>query len=187
CLPRRRQATKEMWGAAGNPSRQGCAHIRRRRSPPPRGPAMQIPRELRASHGLVGPPGSRRCAAPGEVGGKAARLRRLVEETSRNDAPFRVPAGVVVTTAALAQHCARNRIHTDDEPESVAAAIRAGEVAPLLTATLEQAARHLGGGPFAVRSSAVAEDQADASMAGLLEPDLGVTAADLAVRLRDCS
>jgi pyruvate,water dikinase len=93
---------------------------------------------------------------------------------------------VVVTTAALAQHCERNRIRTDDEPHSVAAAIRAGEVAPHLTALLEQAARHLGGGPFAVRSSAVAEDQADASMAGLLETHLGVAPADLAVRLRDC-
>ena len=86
---------------------------------------MQMPRELRPSQGLVVPLGSRRCAAPGDVGWKAARLARLVEETSRNDAPFRVPAGVVVTTAALAQHCERNRIRTDDEPHSVAAAIRA--------------------------------------------------------------
>jgi phosphohistidine swiveling domain-containing protein len=146
---------------------------------------MQMPREPRSSQGLVVPLGSK-CTTPGEVGWKAARLGRLVEETSRNEAPFRVPAGVVVTTAALADHCARNRIRTDDEPHSVAAAIRAGEVAPLLTATLELASRHLGGGPFAVRSSAVAEDQADGSMAGLLETHLGVATADLAARLRDC-
>jgi len=120
------------------------------------------------------------------VGWKAARLARLVEESSRNEAPFRVPAGVVVTTAALVEHCARNRIRMDDEPEAVAAAVRAGEVAPGLSVLLELAGRHLGGGPFAVRSSAVAEDRADASMAGLLETHLGVATADLATRLRDC-
>ena len=87
------------------------------------------------------PLGSRTCTAPDEVGWKAARLGRLVEETARNEAPFRVPAGVVVTTAALLEHCARNRIRTDDEPHVVAAAIRAGEVAPSLTARLELAAR----------------------------------------------
>ena len=147
---------------------------------------MQMPREPRSSQGLVVPLGSRTCTAPDEVGWKAARLGRLVEEAARNEAPFRVPAGVVVTTAALLEHCARNRIRTDDEPHVVAAAIRAGEVAPSLTARLELAGRHLGGGPFAVRSSAVAEDQADGSMAGLLETHLGVAAADLGTRLRDC-
>jgi pyruvate,water dikinase len=147
---------------------------------------MRMAREPRSSHGLVVPLGSRRCTAPGEVGWKAARLGRLVEESARNEAPFRVPAAVVVTTAALVEHCARNGIRTDDEPEAVAAAIRAGEIAPRLTGFLEVAGRHLGGGPFAVRSSAVAEDQADGSMAGLLETHLGVTTADLGTRIRDC-
>ena len=135
---------------------------------------------------LVVPLGSRRCTAPDVVGWKAARLARLVEEASRNQAPFRVPPGVVVTAAALLEHCARNRIRTDAAPAAVAAAIRAGTLAPPLTAALELAGRHLGGGPFAVRSSAVAEDRADGSMAGLLETYLGVATADLASRLRDC-
>lgn len=147
---------------------------------------MEMERERPSSRGVVVPLGSRRCTAPGEVGWKAARLGRLVEESSRNEAPFRVPAGVVVTTAALLEHCARNRIRTDEEPQAVAAAIRAGEVAPSLIAALERAASHLGGGPFAVRSSAVAEDRADGSMAGLLETHLGVATADLATRLREC-
>lgn len=135
---------------------------------------------------LVVPLGSRRCTAPDVVGWKAARLARLVEEASRNQAPFRVPPGVVVTAAALLEHCARNRIRTDAAPAAVAAAIRAGTLAPPLTAALELAGRHLGGGPFAVRSSAIAEDRADGSMAGLLETYLGVATADLASRLRDC-
>src|SRR5262249_46592371 len=150
------------------------------------GPAMEMTREPRSSRTLVVPLGSRGCTAPGEVGWKAARLARLVEESTRNQIPFRVPAGVVVTTGALLEHCARNRICTEDEPEAVAAAIRAGELDPHLTAALELAGTRLGRGPFAVRSSAVAEDQADGAMAGLLETHLGVAAADLACRLRDC-
>src|SRR5262249_61040219 len=147
---------------------------------------MQMPREPRPGRGLVVPLGSRRCTAPNDGGWKAARLGRLLQESARNEAPFRVPAGVVVTSAALLEHCARNRIRTDDEPQAVAEGIRRGEVAPLLTATLELAARQLGGGPFAVRSSAVDEDQADGSMAGLLETHLSVATADLAIRLPDC-
>jgi pyruvate,water dikinase len=93
---------------------------------------------------------------------------------------------VVVTTSALIEHCARNRIRLDGEPDAVAAAIRAGELAPRLVAELEAAGSRLGGGPFAVRSSAVAEDDAQGSMAGLLETYLDVTLADLPARLREC-
>jgi rifampicin phosphotransferase len=135
---------------------------------------------------LVVPLESTRCAAPNEVGWKAARLARLVRESLLKQAPFRVPAGVAVTTGALSEHCARNRIRTDDEPEAVAAAIRAGDLAPRLTVALELAGAHLGRGLFAVRSSAVGEDDAEGSMAGLLETHLGVPTADLACRLRDC-
>ncbi len=147
---------------------------------------LQKARLRHADATLVVPLESTRCGAPNEVGWKAARLARLVQERLLNQAPFRVPAGVAVTTAALSEHCARNQIRMDDEPEAVAAAIRAGNLAPRLRVALEVAGAHLGGGLLAVRSSAVAEDDAGGSMAGLLETHLGVRTADLASRLRDC-
>jgi rifampicin phosphotransferase len=131
---------------------------------------------------LVVPLESKACAVPARVGWKAARLARLVQEGAR----FRVPAGVAVTTAAFAEHCAQNRIRIDAAPEAVAAAIRQGDLPPRLAAALEEATERLGEGPFAVRSSAVAEDDAEGSMAGLLETYLGVAAVDLVPRLRDC-
>jgi rifampicin phosphotransferase len=140
------------------------------------------PRWHDAGAALVVPLDSKECAVPAEVGWKAARLARLIQE----GAEFRVPAGVAVTTAAFAEHRALNRIRIDDAPEAVAAAIRRGDLPPRLAAALEQATDRLGEGPFAVRSSAVAEDDAEGSMAGLLETYLGVAAADLAPRLRDC-
>ncbi|HEY3588038.1 MAG TPA: PEP/pyruvate-binding domain-containing protein, partial [Myxococcaceae bacterium] len=94
--------------------------------------------------------------------------------------------GVAVTAAALVEHCARHRIRIDDAPDAVAAAIREGELPPRVTHALEDARAQLGPGPFAVRSSAVAEDDGDGSMAGLLETHLGVDIGNLAPRLRDC-
>jgi rifampicin phosphotransferase len=123
---------------------------------------------------------------PADVGWKAARLARLMQEGSPGAECFRVPAGVAVTTAALVEHCGRHRIRIEDPPEVVAAAIREGDLPPSLEQALGEASAHLGGGPFAVRSSAVAEDDAGGSMAGLLETHLGVAAADVAPRLRDC-
>jgi rifampicin phosphotransferase len=139
-----------------------------------------------AGAALVVPLDSRACAEPAAVGWKAARLARLMREGSPHEAPFRVPAGIAVTTAALLEHCTRNRIRLDDAPEAVAAGIRAGDLPPGLTAALGRASAPLGAGPFAVRSSAVAEDDPDGSMAGLLETHLGVAAEDVAARLRDC-
>ena len=140
------------------------------------------PRWQDAGAALVVPLDSKECAVPAEVGWKAARLARLAQEGAR----FRVPAGVAVTTAAFAEHCARNRIRIDDAPGAVAAAIRGGDLPPRLAAALERATNRLGQGPFAVRSSAVAEDDAEGSMAGLLETYLDVAPADLGPRLRDC-
>ncbi len=87
----------------------------------------------------------------GRVGGKGLSLGRMAA------AGLPVPAGFVVTTSAY------RRVH--------AAGIRAD--APLSHALLE-AYRTLGGGPVAVRSSATAEDAADASFAGQQETILGV-------------
>ncbi|HEY1906848.1 MAG TPA: PEP/pyruvate-binding domain-containing protein [Myxococcaceae bacterium] len=138
-----------------------------------------------ARSALVVPLEARACVAPAEVGWKAARLARLIQEVTPQ-AGFRVPAGVAVTTAALLEHCARHRIRIDDEPEVVAAAIQNGDLSPRLSSELAEAAARLGDGPFAVRSSAIAEDDAGGSMAGLLETHLGVGAAQLGCRLRDC-
>jgi len=85
-------------------------------------------------------------ADAGEVGGKAAGLGDLIAVGAR------VPDGVVLTAAA--------------------AAMTASEREPLLRAAAEE----LGDGPFAVRSSGVAEDGAKASFAGMYESVLNVSA-----------
>jgi phosphohistidine swiveling domain-containing protein len=87
-----------------------------------------------------------RMADAGEVGGKAAGLGELIAVGAR------VPDGVVLTAAAAEM--------TADERE------------PLLRA----AADELGAGPFAVRSSGIAEDGAEASYAGMYETVLNVAA-----------
>jgi phosphohistidine swiveling domain-containing protein len=91
-----------------------------------------------------------RMADAGEVGGKAAGLGELIAVGAR------VPDGVVLTAAA--------------------AEMSAHEREPLLRA----AADELGAGPFAVRSSGVAEDGAEASYAGMYETVLNVAAGELA-------
>ena len=85
-----------------------------------------------------------------EVGGKAAGLGELIAVGAR------VPDGVVLTATA--------------------ARMTANEREPLLRA----AADELGDGPFAVRSSGVSEDGADASYAGMYETVLNVSADQLA-------
>jgi phosphohistidine swiveling domain-containing protein len=85
-----------------------------------------------------------------EVGGKAAGLGELIAVGAR------VPDGVVLTAAA--------------------AEMTANERKPLLRA----AAYELGAGPFAVRSSGVSEDGAEASYAGMYETVLNVSADELA-------
>ena len=76
-------------------------------------------------------------------------------------AGFPVPPGVVVTAAAL------------DDPDG-------------LDVMLADAARRLGVGRFAVRSSGAAEDLPDASYAGLYETYLNVTADGLGQAVRRC-
>lgn len=90
------------------------------------------------------------------AGGKAATLGRLSAQG------FRVPPGFVVTRDAF------DRLGTD------------------LDAALREAADRLGEGPFAVRSSAAAEDLPDASYAGLYETYLNIDRAGLADAVRRC-
>ena len=84
-----------------------------------------------------------------EVGGKAASLGELLASG------VRVPDGVVLTAGVSDE--------TADDRRQL----------------LETAARDLGPGPFAVRSSGVSEDGVDRSLAGIYESVLGVSAAGL--------
>jgi pyruvate,water dikinase len=88
-------------------------------------------------------------ADAGEVGGKAAGLGELLR------AGAQVPDGVVLTAEAADM--------TADERQSL----------------LHAAATDLGGGPFAVRSSGVAEDGSEHSYAGMYETVLDVPVEDL--------
>lgn len=97
-----------------------------------------------------------RMADAAEVGGKAASLGELLA------AGVRVPDGVVLTTAAAGM--------TSDERGWL----------------LGTGARELGTGPFAVRSSGIAEDGAEQSYAGMYESVLDVSADDLPAATDRC-
>ena len=97
-----------------------------------------------------------RLADTGEVGGKAAGLGELFAMNAR------VPHGVVLTADV--------------------GAMTAGERAALVGA----AAADLGAGPFAVRSSAVGEDGAERSYAGVFESELDVPPDGLVAATERC-
>jgi phosphoenolpyruvate synthase/pyruvate phosphate dikinase len=96
-----------------------------------------------------------RMADVAEVGGKAASLGELLA------AGVRVPDGVVLTAAAA-----------DMTPDERRTLVRAG-------------AADLGIGPFAVRSSGIAEDGAEHSYAGIYESVLDVRATSSPPRRSD--
>jgi phosphohistidine swiveling domain-containing protein len=91
-----------------------------------------------------------------EVGGKAANLGELIA------AGVRVPDGVVLTAGSAAL--------TPDERGSLVRASTA----------------KLGSGPFAVRSSGIAEDGAERSYAGMFESELNVSANDVPAATERC-
>jgi rifampicin phosphotransferase len=105
-----------------------------------------------------------------EVGAKAANLGAALA------AGFPVPDGVVVTAAALSEAFAgRDEARIDVTLPTA------------MEESLRDALAQLGGGPFAVRSSALAEDLADASYAGQYETTLGVEGlAAVATAIRRC-
>jgi len=97
-----------------------------------------------------------KCRDIARVGGKAVNLARLV------DAGFDVPDGFVVTTDAFRTAATESRLQM---PEELADAIGA-------------AYQEMGSPKVAVRSSATAEDMAQASMAGQYETFLDVEGQD---------
>ena len=90
-----------------------------------------------------------RMADAAEVGGKAASLGELMA------AAVRVPDGVVLTVDGV-------ELPPDERNRQIASAVE-----------------RLGDGPFAVRSSGVAEDGAERSYAGMFETVLGVRTEDV--------
>lgn len=132
----------------------------------------------------------------GVAGGKGANLGELLR------GGFEVPDGFVVTTAAYDAFVARAGL--DGAIAEVVAAVTAGgpgaaaasrigeafaqtEPDPGLVDEIRAAYARLGGGPVAVRSSATAEDLAEASFAGQQDTYLNVVGADRVVAaVRDC-
>ncbi|MGC3995247.1 MAG: PEP/pyruvate-binding domain-containing protein [Propionicimonas sp.] len=130
------------------------------------------------------------------AGGKGANLGELVR------GGFPVPDGFVVTTAAYDRFVAEH--HLADAIADAAAAVTAGQPAgaaasrvadlfsggaldPGLAEAIRDAYARLGGGPVAVRSSATAEDLAEASFAGQQDTYLNVVGDDaLLAAVRDC-
>ncbi|MFT4108967.1 PEP/pyruvate-binding domain-containing protein, partial [Propionicimonas sp.] len=130
------------------------------------------------------------------AGGKGANLGELVR------GGFPVPDGFVVTTVAydsfVADHHLAEAIAdaaaalTSDRPAGPAASRVAdlfggAALAPDLADAITDAYAQLGGGPVAVRSSATAEDLAEASFAGQQDTYLNVVGAEaLLAAVRDC-
>lgn len=124
------------------------------------------------------------------VGGKAANLGELVR------AGFAVPPGFVVGTKAYRAFLADNELAAaidrlaargPDTAAEIRAVFVAAPIPDPLRLEIAEAYAALGSPAVAVRSSATAEDQADASFAGQQDTYLGVTGVDdLTAAVRDC-
>lgn len=116
------------------------------------------------------------------TGGKGASLARMTQSG------FNVPPGFTITSSAF--------LAAIGDVSALLVAIEAGDLAAARQIVVaapppaEDIRHHLDGlpaGPVAVRSSACAEDSADASYAGQQETFLGVEGIDAVVtRVRDC-
>jgi phosphoenolpyruvate synthase/pyruvate phosphate dikinase len=112
----------------------------------------------------------------GEVGSKAATLGELKR------AGFPVPEGFVLTTEALVKALDSAGLDCTARPEDVEGMSLAADIVTALDAATER----LGSGPFAVRSSGVAEDLPGASYAGQYETVLNVAAKNVPEAVRHC-
>ena len=116
------------------------------------------------------------------AGGKGANLGELVS------AGLPVPPGFVLTTESYRQFVAANGIDLGRSPVEIRDQFVAGEIPESMRQALLERYATLGGAiPVAVRSSATAEDLAEASFAGQQESYLNVRGADaLLTAVRDC-
>lgn len=123
----------------------------------------------------------------GLLGGKGASLERLL----RLGAP--TPAGFCLTTNAFRHQLAGTdaagfiaALPNEDARASLVRLLTDAPLAPRLAAELDAELIDLGPGPYAVRSSAVGEDSALASFAGIHETELGLGAAEVPDAIRRC-
>ena len=117
-----------------------------------------------------------------QTGGKGATLARLFQ------AGLPVPPGCIVTTPALAAYLDRHGRHALSTPEDIRQMVLAGEPPDAMREDLQAGLRQLNPAPsgWAVRSSAVAEDSASASFAGVYESFLEVQEHDLWPSIQAC-
>lgn len=94
------------------------------------------------------------------LGGKAYPLARL------HQAGFPVPRGFCLTTEAYDLFATANGVGVSTDPGQIRDRLEQGEYPPALRRAIIEAWREFDGTPVAVRSSATAEDRADASFAG---------------------
>lgn len=121
--------------------------------------------------------------APDEVGGKAARLAVLCR------AGLPVPAGFAIPVAWYERWLAPVQATSAAAPEAVREAIANLPVPADLAEAVQAALARLGAQPsdrWAVRSSAVGEDDTESSFAGQGESYLDVPAADIPARVVAC-
>jgi pyruvate,water dikinase len=131
------------------------------------------------------------------VGGKGANLGELTR------GGFPVPPGFIITTKAYRQLLDRGGLHSAIEErltglsmtgmaaqtaaaEEIKLMIESAEVQLELREEIEAACGQLAGGPLAVRSSATAEDLADASFAGQQATLLNVRRENIVAAVRTC-
>ncbi len=123
------------------------------------------------------------CVLSARTGWKASRLAEMAL------AGFPVPEAYVVTDEALKAFCAHNDIALDarhGDHEDIADRIRNGEFPPAVREAIEYALDRLSAPTYAVRSSSVAEDGQDFSMAGQFETCLRVSKNDVPGMIKRC-
>ncbi|MBA2849025.1 hypothetical protein G4V39_10685 [Thermosulfuriphilus ammonigenes] len=121
---------------------------------------------------------SKEALSASKVGYKAARLARLACEG------FPVPAGYVLTSRALREFFRFNGLNS--QVENLSQSILKGCFPEHLTKRLQEALTTLGADVLAIRSSAVAEDTQQASMAGQLETFLQIAPDKAAEAIKAC-
>ncbi len=120
-------------------------------------------------------------SAPALLGGKGDRLAALVR------AGFSVPPGFCVTTQAYRIYLAANGMQTSGDAVDIRKALAYGFFPTPLQEKIVEAYNCLKAEEVAVRSSAIGEDQTEASSAGQQETYLNVKgAADLIAAIRGC-